>query len=187
MHATLLLSLLLCSPAVGSPGVQVLRLPGPAEQQLLLGEWTINITYAPSKTLPKGGHATGREIWRAGPDGLSIYEEYHERGDAGVVEGLGLSWYDEAAGGQRFVWCESRNPSGCSISTSVARWDGTALIYSEVVDQAGNRVRREEIFRDITANSFLQLLREGPADGPVRTMVTIEAKKRLPTTPRPVR
>ena len=187
MHASLLtftLTLLsLSSPrAVGTP---VLQLPGPPEQQLLLGEWTLRITYAPSKRLPKGGQATGTEIWRAGPDGRSILEEYREEGDAGLVEGIGLVWFDATAGGQRFVWCGSGDPAGCTLSISVARWEGSQLVYSETAEQGGVRILREEIFRDINPDSFLQLLKEGPAVGDPTTVVTIRATRRVPSSKPP--
>jgi hypothetical protein len=52
------------------------------------GSWFIQLSFAPSEQMPKGGSGNGEEIWRAGPGGNSLIEEYHSTGAGGEVSGL---------------------------------------------------------------------------------------------------
>jgi len=54
----------------------------------LSGTWSIT-EYDPSKT-PSIGVGHGREIWRPGPGGLSMIEEFHTTGRAGEVVGMAV-------------------------------------------------------------------------------------------------
>jgi len=158
-----------------------LKMPGPEVQNLMLGTWSIQIKYAPTPELPKGGTGAGTEIWRPGPGGLSVIEEYHEKNEKGDVEGLGLAWWDSKAQGQRFVWCENSNPDGCYVSKEVARWDGTSLVWNEEQENAGKKRVYSEVFRDVSPTTFTQILGEGEPGEPLRTTVTIRATKQAQT------
>ena len=159
-----------------------LKIPGPDVQHLMLGKWSTQVKYAPTPEMPKGGAGEGTEIWRPGPGGFSIIEEYHERNEKGEVEGLGVAWWDAKAQGQRFVWCENTNPDGCYVSKEVAKWDGESLVWKEEQENAGKRRTYSESFRDITPSSFNQLLGEGEPGEALKTTVTIRATK-LSETP----
>lgn len=156
---------------------QKLKMPGPEVQNLMLGTWSIQIKYAPTPEMPKGGTGAGTEIWRPGPGGLSVIEEYHEKNEKGDVEGLGLAWWDSKAQGQRFVWCENSNPNGCYVSKEVAKWDGTSLVWNEEQENAGKKRVYSEVFRDVSPTSFTQVLGEGEPGEPLKTTVTIRATK----------
>ena len=67
-----------------------LKLPGPDAQNLMLGTWSTQVKYAPTSDMPKGSTGEGTEIWRPGPGGLSVIEEYHEKNEKGEYEGLGV-------------------------------------------------------------------------------------------------
>jgi len=159
-----------------------LKIPGPDVQNLMLGKWSTQVRYAPTSDMPKGGTGEGTEIWRPGPGGLSVIEEYREKNENGVVEGLGIAWWDAKAHGQRFVWCENSNPDGCYVSKEVAKWDGTSLVWKEEQENAGKKRVYLEEFRDITPTSFTQILGEGEPGEALMTTVTIRATK-LSETP----
>jgi hypothetical protein len=80
-----------------------LNMPGPDAQNLMLGKWSITVVYPPKAGQPTGDVGRGTEIWRPGPGGRSVIEEYHERNSKGETQGFGIAWWDEAAQGQRFV------------------------------------------------------------------------------------
>jgi len=127
--------------------------------------------------MPNGGTGSGTEIWRRGPGGLSVIEEYREKNEKGEVEGLGVAWWDAKAQGQRFVWCDNSIPDGCYVSKEVAKWDGGSLVWKEEQENAGKKRMYSEVFRNITPTSFTQLLGEGEPGKPLKTTVTIRATK----------
>jgi len=122
--------------------------------------------------MPNGGTRAGTEIWRLGPGGLSVIEEYREKNEKGEVEGLGVAWWDAKAQVQRFVWCDNSITGGCYVSKEVAKWDGESLVWKEEQENAGKKRMYSEVFRNITPTSFTQLLGEG-----LKTTVTIRATK----------
>ena len=151
-----------------------LTMPGRELQNLMLGAWTINVKYPPSSRNPIGQNAMGTEIWRPGPGGRSVIEEYLEKNSNGEIEGLAVAWWDKQAQGQRFVWCENSNPDGCYVSREVAKWNGERLEWKEEQDK---RVY-SEIFKDITADSFTQVLQEGEPGQPLQNTATISALRK---------
>jgi uncharacterized protein (TIGR02246 family) len=154
-----------------------LKMPVPDAQNLMLGTWSTDVKYEPSTEMPNGGTAAGTEIWRPGPGGLSVIEEYREKNEKGEVDGLGVAWWDASAHGQRFVWCDNTIPAGCYVSKNVAQWKDGKLIWSEEQEKAGQKVTSSEVFRDITPTSFTQILQEGESGGELRPLVTIRATK----------
>jgi len=154
-----------------------LKMPGSDVQNLMLGSWSTHVSYEPTPEMPKGGDGTGTEIWRPGPGGLSVIEEYHEKNDKGDVEGLGVAWWDGKAHGQQFVWCENSNPDGCYVSKEVAKWEDANLAWKEEQENAGKNRVYSEVFRDVSPTTFTQVLGEGQPGEPLRTTVTIRATK----------
>jgi hypothetical protein len=158
-----------------------LKMPGPDVQNLMLGKWSTQVRYTPNPEMPNGGMGEGTEIWRSGPGGLSVIEEYHEKNEKGEVEGLGVAWWDAKAQGQRFVWCENSNPDGCYVSKEVGKWEEGSLVWKEEQESAGKKRVYSEVFRDITPTSFTQVLGEGEPGGALKTTVTIRATKQAQT------
>jgi ketosteroid isomerase-like protein len=116
---------------------------------------------------------------------LSVIEEYHEKNEKGEVAGLGVAWWDSKAQGQRFVWCDNSNPDGCYVSKEVAKWDGGSLVWREEQENAGKKRTYSEVFRDINPSSFTQILQEGELGEPLKTTVTMQAKRTSPSSTTP--
>jgi hypothetical protein len=163
--------------ALAQNGAERLKMPGPEVQNLMLGSWSTQVRYEPTAEMPNGSGGTGTEIWRPGPGGLSLIEEYHEKNDKGDVDGLGVAWWDAKAHGQRFVWCDKSIPEGCYVSKEVAKWDGGSLVWKEEQELSGKKRVYSEAFRDISPTSFTQVLQEGEPGEPLKTTVTIRATK----------
>jgi hypothetical protein len=156
---------------------QELTMPGPDVQNFMLGTWSIKVRYSPTPLTPKGDAGEGTEIWRPGPGGRSVIEEYREKNSKGEVEGLGVAWWDKDAKGQRFVWCENNLPSGCYVSKAVARWEGDSLVWKEEQEVDGAKTAYSETFREITPRSFVQELQEGKNLQNLRTTAMITASR----------
>jgi len=160
-----------------------IQMPGPPLQDLMLGAWTIRVTHEPSAAYPKGRVTMGREVWRLGPAGRSLIEEYDEEDPAGPLHEIGIAWWDAVEKGQKVLWCGDYQPSGCTLAPGVARWEGNSLVQTVEADESGKHVVRQEIFTDITATSFTQVLKEGPSLHELKTTTTIRAKKRSVEAP----
>lgn len=181
MKASLFLASLAFVGSVGSFAQnqpEKLKMPGPDVQNLMLGVWSIKTIYAPSAQMPNGDTGEGTEIWRAGPGGLSVIEEKHEKNAKGETDGFSIGWWDENAGGQRFVWCANDVPQGCVVPNNVAKWEGERLVFREDTEEGGRKVTHTEIFSDITPDSFTQILQEGETGKPLKNTVTISAKRK---------
>lgn len=155
-----------------------INIPGPDAQRLMLGNWSTRIQYEPSKDMPKGGTATGEEKWYPGPGGNSLIEEYRESGVAGDIAGLGVAWWDSKAKGLHVVWCESTNPSGCSVPSGLAHWENNQLVLTSEDETNGQKTKFKEVFSEITPTSFKQTLSLGEAGSELKLLVTIYATRK---------
>src|SRR5436309_14292366 len=89
-------------PAMPQPGHEMQKLVSVFE-----GTWSLRETYEPSERTPGGGAGQGQQIWRAGPGGSSLIEDYHSKNPNGEASGLSVTWWDEKAQGYRAIWCAS--------------------------------------------------------------------------------
>lgn len=168
---------ILASAEKNANAQQTLTMPGPDVQNLMLGTWEINVAYPPGSGT-RADTGKGTEIWRPGPGGSSVIEEYREKNAHGEVAGVAIAWWGKKAQGQRFVWCDNSIPDGCYVSKEVAKWDGNDLVWREEQALAGTNRVYSETFKDITADSFTQILQEGDPGQPLQNTATISAKRK---------
>jgi hypothetical protein len=156
--------------------------PGPQMEKLLRtfeGAWSIDETLAPEPSAPNGTTGEGQIVWRPGPGGFSLIEDYQSKQGDRQVTGLAVFWWDDAAKGYRTMWCDSTNPGGCISFKSVARWNGSQLILVEDYEVNGKKFTFREVFGDITPGTFTQILYGGEA-GSMKVDQTIRATKSSP-------
>lgn len=144
------------------------------------GNWSIAIQVEPTESAPKGGKGHCEEMWKPGPGGLSLIEDYRSRGDEGEISGLGVAWWDENAGRFQVTWCDSTSPAGCTVMKFGARWEGDQVVAEDEWKQAGNNLRFKEVFSDITENSFKQTLYHGESGSELNRFLTITATRKKP-------
>jgi len=157
------------------PGAQIEKLSHAFE-----GTWAIREKLAPDSTLPNGTTGVGHIVWRPGPGGFSVIEDYQSKQGARQVTGLGVFWWDDSAGGYRTIWCDSTNPGGCISFKNLARWDGEQLVLVEDYEMNGKKFTFKEVFSDITPGAFTQTLYGGAAGGSLRVDQTIHATRSMP-------
>ena len=158
----------------------ILKMPGPEVQNNMLGTWSISVKYEPSAEMPNGGTGNGTEVWRPGPGGNSVIEEYYQNDAKEHTEEFSPAWWDEQAGGQRFVFCANSVPNGCLLSKNVAKWEGQSLVYSEEREVAGRKIIASEVFTDITPGSFTQISKQGDSANSLKPTIVIRARKVVP-------
>ena len=147
--------------------------------EALSGRWSIAITVEPNEHMPKGGKGQGEEIWRSGPGGLSLIEEYHSTGDEGEISGLGVAWWDKEVERFQVTWCDNTNSSSCSVMKKGARWEGNSVVAENEWEDAGKHFVFREVFSNITENSFTQTLYQGESTGTLRRLATITATRKI--------
>jgi hypothetical protein len=146
------------------------------------GTWSIKEKFAPEAGSPNGATGEGQIVWRAGPGGFSVIEEYLSRRSSTEVTGLGVFWWDEAVHGYRTIWCDSTNPGGCISFKNVARWEGPQFVLVEDYEVNGKKVIFKEVFGDIAPGAFTQTLYGGESGKELNVDQVIQATKvtRLP-------
>lgn len=156
---------------------QSLKMPGPAVQNSMLGTWLLALKYAPGTERPNGASGQATEVWWAGPGGYSVIEEYYQNDANEHIDEFIPNWWDSQAQGQRFLFCANTVPYGCQLSKNVAKWEGDRNLYTEEREGGGKKMTVQEIFEDISANSFTQVLKEGESGKALNPTITMQAKK----------
>ena len=154
--------------------------PSPEMQRLvnaLSGTWSITEKYEPGEWMPSGGLGRGEEVWRAGPGGLSLIEDYHSKTPKGEFFGLSVSWWDEKAKGYRAVWCANSLPAGCIVMAKLAKWEGNQLVLGDEFERNGKKFTFKETLSDVTPNSYSQAQYEGESGAELKQLVTIHATR----------
>ncbi len=145
--------------------------------QALEGKWSIVEELAPDASSPSGGKGEGQIVWRFGPGGYSVIEEYQSREGNRDISGVGVFWWDDALHGFKTIWCDSTNPGGCISFGNVLHWEGPNLVLTENYEVKGKKLTFKEVFGDITPQAFTQTLYGGEAGGPLKIDQVIHAKR----------
>jgi hypothetical protein len=143
----------------------------------LSGKWSITLNFEPTEGLPKGGGGKGEEVWRSGPGGLSLIEDYHSTGDEGEISGLGVVWWDNDAERYQVLWCDNGSPDGFVVIKHGAEWEGSQLVAVDEWLKDGKKITPKEVFSDFTPTSFKQTLYQGESGGELKKFISILATK----------
>jgi len=145
--------------------------------QAVEGTWSIREELAPDASSPNGTTGAGTIVWRPGPGGYSVVEEYRSKQGEEDISGLGELWWDDAAGGYHTIWCDSTNRGGCIDFKNQARWVGEKLVLQEDYEVNGKKFTFREEFGDIGPDHFTQTLYGGHPGGPLKVDQTIHATR----------
>jgi hypothetical protein len=157
--------------------------PGPQIEKLLRaleGTWSIRERLAPDSASPGGSTGEGKIVWRRGPGGFSVIEDYQSKQGTREVTGLGVFWWDETAQGYRTIWCDSTNPGGCINFKNVVHWEDTQLVLDEDYEIKGKTFTFKEVFGNMTEGTFTQTLYGGESGRELKVDQTIQAKRLTP-------
>jgi len=151
--------------------------PSPEMQKLskmAVGTWSVAEKHEPSPWAPKGATGKGIAVFKNGPGGLSLVQDYKSSSSMGGLAGHGVMWWDAQAGGFKGIWCDSMSPTGCAVNKGIAKWDGNNLVGSDEMDMMGQKVALKETWTDITPDSFTFKIEGGPPGGEMKLMMTIK-------------
>ena len=168
-----------------SPSQSGMDAPAPAPElqaltDALAGRWTTREKYEPTGPTPNGGVGQGDLVWRSGPGGFTLLEEYHSKTPMGELFGFGLIWWDQVRGLQH-MWCINVNPGGCEMFPPPPRpgpkWNGKQLVLDTEVELAGTKYVWHEAIAVTSAGSFTQTVDIGETGGAMRRWLTSDATK----------
>jgi hypothetical protein len=129
--------------------------------------------------MPNGGESRGEEVWRAGPGGFSLIEDYRSKSPTLELTGTSVTWWDGTDGVYRTIWCSSDLPEGCSPMRG--RWTDQGWVLTDQFEVGGKKFELKEVFSDFTPTSFLQRLYQGGPGARPKLIMTIRAtRKRAP-------
>jgi len=151
--------------------------PSPEMEKLskmVVGTWSTTETMEPSQWAPKGATGKGTAVFKKGPGGLSLVQDYKSSGDMGSFAGHGVMWWDAQAGGFKGIWCDSMTPTGCAVHKGLAKWDGNNLVGADETEMMGQKVAMKNTWSDTTPNSFTLTMEGGPPGGEMKRMMTIK-------------
>ena len=146
----------------------------------LAGTWSTTEKYEPLFLTPHGGAGAGEQVFRAGPGGFTLLENYHTKTAAGELFGFGLLWWDQGKGLQH-MWCINVYPTGCEMfpppPQAGPKWDGKQLVIHIEQEQQGQKMIWHEVISEITSKSYTQTIDIGDAPDHMRRWLTMHAKR----------
>jgi len=161
------------APAASQPAQEIQRLTS-----ALAGRWSIRQTIEPRDGMPTSAEGKGTEVWRPGPGGISLIEDFDTRVGDRHLSGLGIIWWDNQAQGYRVTWCGSANPRGCVVMSKLAGWEGGQFVIRDEFERDHKTIVYREVFSDLTPVSFTQTVYEGESGGELKRRTTIRAARK---------
>ena len=148
----------------------------------LTGEWSLSVTFEPSTSAPSGVTKTGEETWRPGPGGFTLLEEEHLRMPDGDLFLLGVLWWNSGTKSLHGMECQNLLPYTCDVKGAqndiTMNWDGKQFVIDEMeTSKSGKKSVWQEVWSEITPNSFTQTGEYGEPGGPRKRLFTIHATK----------
>jgi hypothetical protein len=143
--------------------------------RMIVGTWAIDATSEPREAGSKAGKDFGKSVIRFGPGKLALIEDYRTQGDQGTRVALGIFWWDGKAKGYRTMFCEDRDPSGCSVYDGLGNWEGADWVsQSEFETKDKKKVRVKEVLTATSPSSFTATFYLSENDGPMKLDWTVE-------------
>ncbi len=136
----------------GAPSMVVQ--PSPEMKKListLRGTWKAEEKHEAMEGMPAGS-STGTAVFRQGPGGLSLIEDYRSTMEGTPFTGLGLVWWDPATKVYVNTWCDSMTPSGCA-SMGTGKWEGNDLVFTGDMEMNGQKHKIKSTFTNIKPDS----------------------------------
>jgi hypothetical protein len=146
----------------------------------LAGTWTTSEKYEIAEPTPAGGMGKGKAVWRPGPGGFTLLEEYRAHTPIGELFGFGLVWWDPAKELQH-MWCINVNPTGCEMFPGPPlpgpKWNGTELVLDTEVALGPKKFAWHEVISDITPTSYTVIIDIGESRASLKRWLTSRARK----------
>lgn len=158
-------------PMMAKPSAEMTKLI-----KMFSGNWTAEEKIDPNPMAPKGATGTGKAVFKPGPGGLSLIEEYDSpHGPMGAFHGHGVTWWDEKAGEFKGTWCDTMMTT-CMLSSM--KWQGDKLVAAPYpMDQGGQKMVMTSQYSEIKPDSITFEMGMGPTPEQAKREMTIVYKR----------
>ena len=145
--------------------------------RMIVGTWAINASMEPDEAASKPGKDVGKSVIRFGPGKLALIEDYRTHGDQGSQVGLGIFWWDGKEKGYRTMFCEDRDPSGCSVYNGLGNWEGSDWVFRHEYEEDKKKVKIKQVVTATSPSSFVARFYRSENDAPMKLWWTVKHSK----------
>jgi hypothetical protein len=145
--------------------------------QAVQGTWTTKGVIEKSPMMPNGGTDTGTAVFKPGPGGLSMTQDYHSKGALGAFHGFSLIWFDPKDQMFHSMWCDSMTASGCADS-GTGKWDGDKIVLNTKMDVGGGKMADVRATLGPFQGNTFQYVEEMGDNGQYKKFMTITYTKK---------
>jgi len=144
---------------------------------MIVGTWAIGASMEPDEAASKPGKDLGKSVIRFGPGKLALIEDYRTHGDQGSQVGLGIFWWDGKEKGYRTMFCEDRDPSGCSVYNGLGNWEGSDWVFRHEYEEDKKKVKIKQVVTATSPSSFVARFYRSENDAPMKLWWTVKHSK----------
>jgi Protein of unknown function (DUF1579) len=144
------------------------------------GTWSTKGVFEKSDFMPEAGTDVGTAVFKPGPGGLSMMQQYQSKGAMGPFKGFGLTWFDPKDQMFHSMWCDSMSPQGCA-EAGKGKWDGDKIVLDGKFDMNGQSYDMHSTIGPFNGNTF-KYSEEVGANGQLKPSMTITYTKKGPAT-----
>jgi Protein of unknown function (DUF1579) len=144
--------------------------------QAMQGTWATKGVLEKSEMMPNGGTDTGTSVFKPGPGGLSLTQDYHSKGSLGEFHGYSLIWFDPKDSMFHSMWCDSMTPSGCA-EAGTGKWEGDKIVLNTKMDMGGKSMDMRGTLGPFEGNTF-KYVEEVGDNGQYKPNMTITYTKK---------
>ncbi len=161
-------------PAQSSSGMPPAPKASPEMQKLnkmLVGKWTavVKTEAAPGMAATE---SKGEAIFRRGPGGLSLIEDFHSKGGMGSFYGHGVTYWDDKAKNYTGLWCDTMSAHGCE-NGGTSKWEGDKIVGFMEMEDNGKMQKYRMTYSDIKPDSVTFTMEAPDSKGSYTPMMTI--------------
>jgi hypothetical protein len=151
----------------------------------LQGTWSTKGVMEKSDFMPNGGSDAGTAVFKPGPGGLSLTEDYNSKGSLGNYRGLGVIWFDPKDQMFHAVWCDGMTPSGCA-DIGTGKWEGDKMVFNGKMNMGEKAYDVRATMGPFEGNTF-KYVEEVGENGQFKPSMTITYFKKsgAPTATKP--
>lgn len=147
----------------------------------LTGRWKTREKYDRFESLGVAELSSeGEYVWRGGPGGLTLLEEYRTKTPIGELIGFGVFWWDQTRQLQH-LFCANVDPAGCALfpppHLPSPAWNGKELVLDNEVSIAGKTYAWREVITITSATTFAVTIDIGESRTRMRRWLTSQATK----------
>jgi len=146
--------------------------------RMIVGTWAIDASMEPDEAASKPGKKdVGKSVIRFGPGKLALTEDFRTNGDQGKQVSFGIFWWDGKGKGYRTMFCEDRDPSGCSVYNGLGNWEGSDWVFRHEYEEDKKKEKIKQVVTATSPSLFVAKFYRSENDAPMKLWWTVKHSK----------